>query len=707
MASRVSRSRAPALDVRSVTASLGRFFAPGSGIRKHEDSAYRLLYGGSIVFFLTLWHRTVFDSTPIRAAVVFALLAGASFAYGRFFLRITAFANGPHASLTLEFLCGYLLLNTTLFVLTLASPLGMTANLWIVGGCGIAAWLTARRWTPPSTDPSTGLPSLLALVLGAVAVTLWCTDGLTPMIRDGSTTIVQLWGDSFVHARHISAFAQAQGFASMSDIRMWGAPPYLYHYASYAIPAAVSAMLPGAAYEVFASFLLPVGVLLTGLAAFAFAGSVWGRWPAVAASFAILLVPDAYQQGFGNKYLSYNFMQQVNVGGLYGVACMAVAWIFVLHGCRSRNVASILLGWAIAFVALHYKAHVFVANAFLIMVYPCLFLAKPRLRWRVAIATALTACFVLAVMLSQRFDRVPTLSLDGSSARTYIAYLLANHDPGLAKSVIEYALGDPRWSAPALVVYGAALVLLGTFGYWSVIAVAAAMWIRKRVHAAVWAFPLLVMANYLIMALGLAMDTKEIGSPDELLNRPLVWAYFAVVAWTGGAVYHLLFGEGLPRATATRSVLGAVALLALVVPLSFATNLQTFPHWPRFASFRQAGAMPTCLVDAARYIRQHSAPGDVVQDSENDPRVWVTALAERPDFAMYAANRPPVGLDRRLADLAAFKRLANAAEIKAFAVRNHIAWYVLRPTSDVAWPASLRDGAVFECGGYRVLRFAP
>ncbi len=395
--------------------------------------------------------------------------------------------------------------------------------------------------------PLDGATVALALVLGAVAVTLWCTDGLTPMIRDGSTTIVQLWGDSFVHARHISAFAQAQGFASMSDIRMWGSPPYLYHYASYAIPAAVSAMLPGAAYEVFASFLLPVGVLLTGLAAFAFAGSVWGRWPAVAASFAILLVPDAYQQGFGNKYLSYNFMQQVNVGGLYGVACMAVAWIFVLHGCRSRNVASILLGWAVAFVALPYKAHVFVANAFLIMVYPCLFLAKPGPRWRVAIATALTACFVLAVMLSQRFDRVPTLSLDGSSARTYIAYLLANHDPGLAKSVIEYALGDPPWSAPALVVCGAALVLLGTFGYWSVIAMAAAMWIRKRVHAAVWAFPLLVMANYLIMALGLAMDTKEIGSPDELLNRPLVWAYFAVVAWTGGAVYHLAL-RGRPAA---------------------------------------------------------------------------------------------------------------------------------------------------------------
>ena len=221
------------------------------------------------------------------------------------------------------------------------------------------------------------------------------------------------------------------------------------------------------------------------------------------------------------------------------------------------------------------------------------------------------------------------------------------------------------------------------------------------------AFPLFVIANYLIMALGLAMDHKAIGSPDELLNRPLVWAYFAVVAWTGGAVYHDSSAKVRRARLRSRSVLGSVALLALLVPFSLATNLQTFPHWPGSRASGRRVRVQTCLVDAARYIREHSAPGDVVQDSGNDPRVWVTALSERPDFAMYAPNRPPEGLDRRLADLAAFKRLANAAEIKAFAARNHIAWYLLRSTSDVAWPPSLLDHAVFECGGYRVLHFAP
>jgi hypothetical protein len=251
------------------------------------------------------------------------------------------------------------------------------------------------------------------------------------------------------------------------------------------------------------------------------------------------------------------------------------------------------------------------------------------------------------------------------------------------------------------VIFGAMLILVGTFGWWSVIGVATAFWMRKSVPAAIWAFPLFVMANYLTMALGLAMDEKAIGAPDELINRPLVWAYYAVVAWTGGALYYSFFGEGLPRATLVRAGLGCLALLGLAVPLSLASNLQTYPRWTAFASFIR---LPTCLVDAARFVRDHSAPSDVVQDSENDFRF--NGLAERPIFAM-GVSPGPQGLDRRLADLDAFKRMIVPDEIKAFAARNHIDWYVVRATSEVAWPAAMREEALFECEGYRVFHFTP
>jgi len=92
----------------------------------------------------------------------------------------------------------------------------------------------------------------------------------------------------------------------------------------------------------------------------------------------------------------------------------------------------------------------------------------------------------------------------------------------------------------------------------------------------------------------------------------------------------------------------------------------------------------------------------VVQDSENALRF--TGLAERPIFAMGVSPGPP-GLDRRLEDLDAFRRMSSPGEIKAFAARNHIDWYVLRPTTELAWPAAIRDEALFECEGYRVFHF--
>ena len=43
-----------------------------------------------------------------------------------------------------------------------------------------------------------------------------------------------------MHARLISAFMQADAFASLSDIRAANTPAYFYHYAGYALPAAAA-----------------------------------------------------------------------------------------------------------------------------------------------------------------------------------------------------------------------------------------------------------------------------------------------------------------------------------------------------------------------------------------------------------------------------------------------------------------------------------
>src|SRR5205085_2588153 len=98
------------------------------------------------------------------------------------------------------------------------------------------------------------------------------------------------------------------------------------------------------------------GILLSGVAAFALAASLWGSWPGLAASCAVILLPDAYQQGFANRYLSYNFHQQVGFAGLYGVACAAVGWILILNGCKAGKYSSIIIGYAFILLTAAYKS---------------------------------------------------------------------------------------------------------------------------------------------------------------------------------------------------------------------------------------------------------------------------------------------------------------------------------------------------------------
>ena len=103
-------------------------------------------------------------------------------------------------------------------------------------------------------------------------------------------------------------------------MQMSGQVPPMYQYAIYVTPAAVFCLTKSSAYITFVSFLVPFGILLSGLAAFSLVASAWGQWPGIAATLAVTLLLDAYQQGFGNKWLSYHFLQQAAPDGLYGVA---------------------------------------------------------------------------------------------------------------------------------------------------------------------------------------------------------------------------------------------------------------------------------------------------------------------------------------------------------------------------------------------------
>jgi len=660
-------------------------------------------YTAVVACTLAAWHAKVtgqIDAADILACVAVPALG---MAFGGVLAAVAPLPPSAKGSLSFRFLLGFLAFDTLLFAVAMASPLGMRADVALSAAAVLAAaWLARGRVRRlPCAHPGTDLAALAICALGA---TLWCRDGLTPVVVDGASAVFRLWIDSFVHARITSAIAQAASLASFSDIRMSGTPVYLYHYASYVAPAAFAAWTGTSALDVYASFFLPFGVMLTGIAAYALVRSWWGPYPGLAAAVAVVLLPDAYQQGFGNRYLSYHFMQQVNLGGLYGVSCAALAWLFVIAGCRSRRLGAVAVGVAISGLTLFFKAHVFVANALLVLLYPCLFFTGLRMPARAAAAAAAFGAFALGARLADHLDRAPTLRFDGSGAPAYVARVAWNYDPGLFAEWLDFVARGEHLHGVALYAVGVPMLLASTFGLWLVAALAAGFSLRRRVPGALLAFPALVVANYLAMAFALALDEKGIGSPDELLNRPLVWAYFVLAAWTGGAVWYRLYGEGAPAATAQRAVAALALAGAFAFPWIHGANLQTNPRWEGYETYASGSAAPTCLVAAARFLRNSSATGDLVQVSDNDPRFLVAGLAEREAYVTVAQNRPPAAMADRLRELEAWRQMTRVEDIDAFAAKHGIAWYLLHPSTSIAWPPEALAASRFECGGYRVYR---
>ena len=60
----------------------------------------------------------------------------------------------------------------------------------------------------------------------------------------------------------------------------------------------------------------------------------------------------------------------------------------------------------------------------------------------------------------------------------------------------------------------------------------------------------------------------------------------------------------------------------------------------------------------------------------------------------------------RFKELNAFQQMTTESELKTFIQSHSISWYLLRPETEVAWPDSFKNSAIFQSDGYRVYYWA-
>jgi hypothetical protein len=657
-----------------------------------------LLVVSLIAITITGWAAVAGAGLSVRALVACEATLFAYYLVGSLVASVRPLTEGILFDLPLRLLVGYGVVNTALLVLAWTSPFGIVLNFaLLVVIAGLVFFVADKREC--RRGDSAGV---WAVALCLLASTLWCQDSIRPFADLGDHVLVKPWVDGFYHAVHVRIFSASHGATSIEDFRMSGVPARPYHYGMYLMPAFIERAAGIQSYAAFAGVLAPVGVFFTGLAAYAFFGSLWGSWSGLAAAAALLLLPDGAQQGMRNTFLSYHWLTQISPSTTYGLALLAVAWLFVIKGSTQGNLSQLLVGWGVASLVSLYKLHYVIASALLLLLVPAIFFRSHLAPLKRSIL-ALAACgaYALGLVVAQRVPGVPLIHFDGSAVAEILRLIQTFAMPGAIREYIVQHTGAQASNASNL-LFGIPYILLAVLGICAPLVAVLVALLRARTPSLYVIFPLLLMANFLVMFFALALDFDS-STPDELSHRPLLIVYFFVVSWVGGALGLLLvesrrFGRLAPR------ILIGLASVLLAVPAVLGSGVQVMWAMPGFSPAR----LPKSAVRVAEYIRTHGKSDDVFQDSQFDRNYVLSALSERKAFVAHTMTRMPFRsemVDTRTAAIDRFMGLRQPKLIIGTARALGFRWFVLERGDRVDWPAVIASHPVLEDGPFKLYEF--
>jgi hypothetical protein len=670
-------------------------------LRPTTLSSVDLVLVTSIATVVSIWAGLAAGEVSVAAWLCCEAVFVAFYLAGSLVSASRPIATGVLFDLPLRLLVGYALVNTALFALAWILPLSIAGDFALVSVLLVAALLATR---PVLVRGGSATAGRWAIVLALVGATLWCQDSLRPLAAVNGGCVIKPWTDGFIHASQIRMLSVAHGAASIQDYRMAGVTARLYHYAAYMTPALIKHVSALPSYAAFAGILVPTGIFFTGLGAYVLTASFFGPWSGLAACAALLLVPDGAQQGMRNTFLSYHWLAQISPGATFGLSIAALAWVFILRGCLRGRLFHVGLGWLVGGVLVLYKAQLFVAVALLLVTLPALFFRRRlgmagRLVW---LATAIGA-FVGAVLVVDTVPSVPLIRLDGSSTQALLKLILSYASPTELTHYVAIHVGHRRpWTTNLL--YGAPYLLAATSGFVLPTLVVLLLHLRKRMASLLVLFPLAIAANFVVMALGMALDTRHVGTSEELQHRPLLLMHFVLTAWMGAlGALALLRSRWIGRRA--RPILAALILLLVIVPAVHGKGVQRISTMPHESDL----PLPQALLRITDFMRSHGQAADVFQASSLDPRHIIAGLADRQPYygrqLLWLRESEKAMIDKRTAEVAHLMQLRDAYAINAAARHMGLRWFLLSPTDSVAWPDSLSAQVVLAVDGHKLYVF--
>ena len=612
-------------------------------------------------------------------------------------------------------LLGILLANLVLFIASLISPFGIVIN-WAAIGVLTALFLYINKQKISIADVFRVVDKgeYCFLIIAPIVITIWSATLLQAPAVVGEGVEFWVSSDAIGHMALIGHQARGHGIIGMPDLIMSGSQIHPYHFASYQLPALLAALNNILVFPTYAGFLIPVGLLIFGLSAYVIGRYVFGQLAGILCGLGVLLLPDPVQQGFGNLFLGQvSWLISGTPAMPFGIGCAAIAFIFVFEGYKTQKMKWTFLAFMFAGFTLFYKAHLFVAIAWPILVLPILLSEKYTLIVRLIGAALLTALFIACMQLSQLLSTMPTLRLDGSGFETYTHWLVEIQEDGWIRKLItmpyvnEYGRGYLKilvFSTMVLICsIGAVFILyflLTPFliGTLRKIARAGKHGGAEKFNLWLWFFPLLVAFIYLVMALGFALEARNIGEGEELQHRPFIWAYFVFSVWAIGGLCYCWTNSQLRYPQWSFYWLTSFAvLLALLIGLHFAP-------WPSIWKGRaEKITITACLFQASQWIRSHSNASEIIQDSGEN--LETAALSGRQNFIAKFNRRLPSGYVERQKEFDDFLIENDLKKVQNYLQKNQISWFLARPGDVLPWDNWFNQQKALECGGVRVFHF--
>ncbi|MFL9978037.1 hypothetical protein [Paraburkholderia graminis] len=616
-------------------------------------------------------------------------------------MRVTSLVTWLPAA----FVTGTVATSIAVFALAIVGKLSAQSAFMVWTTVVVLAWAV---WRPRSMTQSGSWLDVGVAIGFALLCGYFCRDvaGFLPTAPSGG--VLPGWSDLYLHGTVIASFGDPLA-VTRGDIFLSDAYRPFYHYGPFMLPAALlpSTGLPGVGLAT--SVLLPFGLLIAALGAYAFAAELAGEGAAMVAVLAVAILPDGSHYGMYNGFFGFHWLLITAPGSGYALGGGLVACACLMYALRNGDRLPLLAAFLLLALLFLTRVHFFLLLAPAMIGVPILAKAQSRLRWRFMLGVAFL--FVVALISLIFSPAIRTWWISLTEPAIAIDTMLGS-GPEHFRQLFRLELGQSYGGA---LLIGIIMMLAAALGAFVIVyPIVAALWCRSKHREAIDILPLLLCGSFAV--LWLIAPVPAASGASEYKQRHFLLLYAIVAVWVVARLLQIC-GKVELNTSARRRVswLAFIGVIAVTMVLGRGTSpgapAEKYMDW---ANQFYNQKIEVGLAQVGNYIRDNSRPGDTLAmagDAVKDPlRGQLVELVSLSDVPAYL-SRTELLIDKGGASLAlANMRLKEINQIvgspdwfsacKAMR-RNGIRWYVASKGQKSGW--SIENGQpVFQSGKFSV-----